>query len=58
MVKAEAGAGLESPDLQSQKFLASLLYCISSDHLKVQVFFLEDRDWQALAKEESQKVKF
>lgn len=44
MVKAETGAGLESPDLQSQKFLASLLCYISSDQLKVQVFFLEDRD--------------
>lgn len=44
MVKAEAGAGLESPDLKSQKSLASLLGDISSDQLKVLVFFLEDRD--------------
>lgn len=44
MVKAEAGAGLQLPDLQSQKFLASLLCYISSDQLKVLVFFLEDRE--------------
>lgn len=43
MVKREEGAGLELPDLQFQKFLAGLLCCISSDQLKVLVFFLEDR---------------
>lgn len=50
MVKAEAGAGLESPNLQSWKFL---FRNTSSDQ---RVFSLEDRDWQALAKEESQEV--
>lgn len=44
MVKAEAGAGFESPNLQSQIFLARLLCHISSDQLKALVFFLEDRD--------------
>lgn len=45
MVKAELGAGLESSNLQSQKFLTNSLCCIFSDQqLKVLVLFLEYKD--------------